>query len=163
MFMAIYKIFNIDHSLWHYKGGEPTSWSLMFHEKISDQVIKQGISGVLKVRFLFCKAQLVPTNFLYPYQMLSFYEIKSFTRALRTLTIWSVFRNALANGYIYISWTKDNYFRSVTLIRANCFLWHWNRRCSRFPHPVADYFLLIRKILSVIACGHDVGPPPPWH
>ena len=38
---------------------------------------------VLKVRFLFCKAQLVGTNFLYPYQMLSFYEIKSFTRALR--------------------------------------------------------------------------------
>ena len=38
---------------------------------------------VLKVRFLFCKAQLVCTNFLYPYQMLSFYEIKSFTRALR--------------------------------------------------------------------------------
>ena len=37
---------------------------------------------VLKVRFLFCKAQLVRTNFLYPYQMLSFYEIKSFTRAL---------------------------------------------------------------------------------
>ena len=33
----------------------------------------------------FCKAQLVRTNFLhvYPYQMLSFYEIKSFTRALR--------------------------------------------------------------------------------
>ena len=33
--------------------------------------------------FNFCKAQLVRTNFLYPYQMLSFYEIKSFTRALR--------------------------------------------------------------------------------
>ena len=41
------------------------------------------MSGVLKVRFLFCKAQLVRTNFLHPYQMLSFYEIKSFTRALR--------------------------------------------------------------------------------
>ena len=41
------------------------------------------ISGVLKVRFLFCKAQLVRTNFLYPYQMLSFYEIKSFTRTLQ--------------------------------------------------------------------------------
>ena len=27
---------------------------------------------------LFCKAQLVRTNFLYPYQMLSFYEIKSY-------------------------------------------------------------------------------------
>ena len=49
-------------------------------EIISDQVIKYGISGVLKVRFVFCKAQLVRTNFLYPYQMLSFYEIKSFTR-----------------------------------------------------------------------------------
>ena len=34
------------------------------------------------VQFLFCKAQLVHTNFLYSYQMLSFYEIKSFTRAL---------------------------------------------------------------------------------
>ena len=38
---------------------------------------------VLKVRFLFGKAQLVRTNFLCPYQMLSFYEIKSITRALR--------------------------------------------------------------------------------
>ena len=56
---------------------------------------KKGISGVLKVLFLFCKAQLVRTNFPYPYQMLSFYEIKSFTRAMR-----SVFRNALVNGYI---------------------------------------------------------------
>ena len=37
---------------------------------------------VLNVRFLFCKAQLVCTYFLYLYQMLSFYEIKSFTRAL---------------------------------------------------------------------------------
>ena len=37
----------------------------------------------LKGKFLFCKAQLVRTNFLYPYQMLSFNEIKSFTRALR--------------------------------------------------------------------------------
>ena len=52
-------------------------------EIISDRVIKLCIFGVLKVRFLFCKAQLVRTNFLYPYQMLSFYEIKPFTRALR--------------------------------------------------------------------------------
>ena len=37
----------------------------------------------LKGRFLSCKAQLVRTNFLYPHQMLSFYETKSFTRALR--------------------------------------------------------------------------------
>ena len=37
----------------------------------------------LKGMILFCKAQLVRTIFLYPYQMLSFYEIKSFTRALR--------------------------------------------------------------------------------
>ena len=44
---------------------------------------EKGISGVLKGRFLFCKAQLVRTDFLYPYQMLSFYEIKSFIRALR--------------------------------------------------------------------------------
>ena len=39
-----------------------------------------GLNGPI---FIFCKAQLVRTNFLYPYQMLSFYEIKSFTRALR--------------------------------------------------------------------------------
>ena len=50
---------------------------------------------LLSAEFWFYKAQLVRTNFLYPYQMLSFYEIKSFTRAL-----WSVFRNALVNGYI---------------------------------------------------------------
>ena len=50
---------------------------------ILDQVMKYGISGVLKVWFLFCEAQLVRANFLYPFQMLSFYEIKSFTRALR--------------------------------------------------------------------------------
>ena len=37
----------------------------------------------LKGPILFCKAQLVRTNFLYPYQMLSFYEINSFTRAIR--------------------------------------------------------------------------------
>ena len=37
----------------------------------------------LKGPIFICKAQLVRTNFLYPYQMLSFYEIKSFTRALR--------------------------------------------------------------------------------
>ena len=30
-----------------------------------------------------CKAQLICTDFPYPYQMLSFYEIQSFTRALR--------------------------------------------------------------------------------
>ena len=52
------------------------------------------------IRFLFCKAQLVRTNFLYPYQMLSFYEIKLFTRHFGTLTIRSVFRTALVNGYI---------------------------------------------------------------
>ena len=38
------------------------------------------------------------TNFLYLYQMLSFYEIKSFTRALRNMK--SVFRNALINDSI---------------------------------------------------------------
>ena len=54
-----------------------------------------GVSGVLKVLFLFCKAQLVRTNFLNPYQMLSFYEIKSFTRALRNTD-----HEALVNGYI---------------------------------------------------------------
>ena len=37
----------------------------------------------LKGPILFFKAQLVRTNFLYPYQMLSFYEIKSAIRALR--------------------------------------------------------------------------------
>ena len=37
----------------------------------------------LKGPILFCKTQLVRTNFLYPYQMISFDEIKTFTRALR--------------------------------------------------------------------------------
>ena len=37
----------------------------------------------LKDLIFILKVQLVRTNFLYPYQMLSFYEIKSFTRALR--------------------------------------------------------------------------------
>ena len=32
---------------------------------------------------IYVSKELVCTNFLYPYQMLSFYEIKSFTRALR--------------------------------------------------------------------------------
>ena len=32
---------------------------------------------------LFCRAQLVRTNFLYPYQMLSFCEMQSFAGALR--------------------------------------------------------------------------------
>ena len=46
---------------------------LMFQKKITlDPMIKSGVSGVSKVRFLFCKVQLVRTNFLYPYQMLSF-------------------------------------------------------------------------------------------
>ena len=59
-------------------------------------------SGVLKIRFLFCEAQLVRSNFSYPYQMLSFYEIKSFTRALRSTDheARSVFRSALVNDYI---------------------------------------------------------------
>ena len=39
----------------------------------------------LKGPILFCKAQLLRTNFLYPYQMLSFYEMQSFTRALRNI------------------------------------------------------------------------------
>ena len=73
----------------------------MFQKKIiSDQRIKQGISGVLKVRFLFCKAQLVRTNFLYPYQILSFHEINHLLGHFGTLTMRSVFRNALVNGYI---------------------------------------------------------------
>ena len=37
----------------------------------------------LKGPILICNAQLVRTSFLCRYQMLSFYEIKSFTRALR--------------------------------------------------------------------------------
>ena len=37
----------------------------------------------LKGPIFFCKAQLVCTDFLYLHQMLSFYEIKSFTRSLR--------------------------------------------------------------------------------
>ena len=54
-----------------------------------------------KIRYIRGHKGLVRINFLYPYQMLSFYEIKSFTRALRnTLTMRSVFRNALVNRYI---------------------------------------------------------------
>ena len=51
---------------------------------------------------LFCKAQLVRTKFLYPYQMLSFYEIKSFTctRALRNTDHEVSVPNALVNDYI---------------------------------------------------------------
>ena len=52
----------------------------------------------LKGPILFCKTQLVHTNFLHPYQMLSFYEIKTFTRALRT-TDHEV-SVPLVNGYI---------------------------------------------------------------
>ena len=37
----------------------------------------------LKGSIFICKTQLVRTSFLSPYQMLSFYEIKSFSRALR--------------------------------------------------------------------------------
>ena len=48
--------------------------------------------------FLFCKALLVRTNFLYPYQMLPFYEIKSFTRALRNTDHEVSVQNALVNG-----------------------------------------------------------------
>ena len=67
-------------------------------------------------------AQLVRTNFLYPYQMLSFYEIKSFTRAQRNTDYEVSVPKCPGNGYI--SYTKDKYFRSITSIRAICFLWH---------------------------------------
>ena len=50
---------------------------------ILDQMRKSGISGVLKVRFLFCKMWLASTNFLHLYQMFSLYEMKSFARALQ--------------------------------------------------------------------------------
>ena len=60
----------------------------------------KGISGVLKVRLLFCTVQLVCTNFPYPYQMLSFDEISHLLGHFGALTIRSVFRNALVNGYI---------------------------------------------------------------
>ena len=80
------------------------------------------IWGLLKVQFLFCKAQLVRTNFLYPYQMLSFYEIKSFTRALLNHEVsvpkcpgkWLYFIN---QGQLF----QISYILSV---HANCFLWH---------------------------------------
>ena len=55
----------------------------MYQKKIiSDQVIKSSVSRVLNVRFLFCTAQLNRTNLLCLYQLLSFYEMKLFTRAL---------------------------------------------------------------------------------
>ena len=60
----------------------------------------------LKGPILFCKGQLVHTNFLYPYQVLSFYEIKPFTRA-----IFHKPRTIISD-------------QSFTLIWANCFLWN---------------------------------------
>ena len=46
-----------------------------------------GLEGPIFI----CKAQLVRTNFLYPYQMLSFYEIKYLLGHFGTLTMRSVF------------------------------------------------------------------------
>ena len=72
---------------------------LMLQKNIMlNHVRKKGLSEVLKVRFLLCKAQQAHTNFLY--QMLSFYKMTSFTRVLRTLTPWSVFQSSLINYYI---------------------------------------------------------------
>ena len=80
---------------------------------------KISISVVLKVRFLFCRAQLVRTNFLYPYQMLSVYEIKPFTRALRNTDHELSVPKCLGKWLYFIN--QGQLFRSVTLIRANCF------------------------------------------
>ena len=76
------------------------------------------------VFFLFCKAQLVRTNFLYPYQMLSFHEIKSFTRALRNTDHEASVPKCPGKWLYFINQGHVNNFRSITLIRANCFLWH---------------------------------------
>ena len=73
-----------------------------------------GLKGLIFV--------LVRTNFLYPYQMLSFYEILSFTRALRN-TDHEVTVPKCPGKWLYFM-TKDNYFRPIILLRANCFLWH---------------------------------------
>ena len=55
-----------------------------------------GLNGPI----LFCKVHLVRTNFLYPDQMLSFYVKRHLQWHFGTLTIRSVFRNALVNDYI---------------------------------------------------------------
>ena len=93
-----------------------------------------GLKGPI---FLFCQAQLVRKNFLYPYQMLSFYEIKSFTRALRN-TDHVVSFPKCPGKWLYFK-TKGSYFRSITLIRANCFLGYCNRTCK--TGDVADYLI----------------------
>ena len=75
--------------------GEPTSRSCAYNNKylmhqrkvISDHIRKSAVSWVLKVRFLFCKAQLISTNVVFQYQVQLFYEMKLFTRALRNTDI----------------------------------------------------------------------------
>ena len=37
---------------------------------------KSAVSWVLKVRFLFCKAQQIRTNVVFPFQVQLFYEIE---------------------------------------------------------------------------------------
>ena len=76
----------------------------------------------LKGPILFCKAQLVRTIFLYPRQMLSFYEINSFTKALRNIDHEVSVPKCPGKWLHFLN--KDNYFRPITLIQANCLLWH---------------------------------------
>ena len=54
---------------------------------ISDHIRKSAVSWVLKVRFLFCKTQLIRTNVVFPYQVQLLYEMKLFTTALRNTDI----------------------------------------------------------------------------
>ena len=60
---------------------------MFYKEIISDKVRKYCVSRVLEFRFLFCKLQLIHTNALGLYQLLSFYKMKLFTRALRNTDI----------------------------------------------------------------------------
>ena len=77
------------------QGEEPTSRSrannnkyLMYQKKIiSDQIRNLAVPRNLRVRYLFCKAQLIRTNAVCLYQVLSFDYIKLFTRALRKTDI----------------------------------------------------------------------------
>ena len=68
------------------------------------------------------KIVLVRTSFLYPHRMLSFYEIKSFTRAFRN-TDHEVSAPKCPGKWLYFI-NQGQLFEIITLILANCFLWH---------------------------------------
>ena len=96
--------------------GKTMSRSLMFQKKkISDQVRKyyKVYLRFLRSDFLFCKVHLARINFLCLYQLLSFYEMKSFIRAHRSNDLM-VSIPKCSNGFI--SQTSNSYFRSIILL-----------------------------------------------